>query len=181
MSPILGIIASSYPRSTTAFESIATSSPTSGSTITFSSIPSTYKHLQLRMKIHTSTTGDTIYVRLNGDTSANYTRHYLQGNGTSATAVGNTGRTYMQVGGFSTTTSDTTYAYSVISDLIDYADTTKNKTLRTFSGIDKNGTGDMILASNLWLSTSAVNSITVAIDTNTFASGTSIALYGIKG
>ena len=155
--------------------------PTSGTSVTFSSIPSTYKNLQLRMKVNTSSTGDTIYIRLNGDTGTNYTRHYLQGNGTTATAVGNTGRSYMQVGGWSTNTANTTISCCIISDLIDYANTSKYKTLRTSSGIDKNGTGDMVLASNLWISTAAVSSITVALDTNSFASGTSIALYGMVG
>ena len=58
----------------TAFESIATFSPTSGSSVTFNSIPSTYKHLQIRYAITTSAYAD-IRFRINGDTGSNYTYH----------------------------------------------------------------------------------------------------------
>jgi len=87
MTPILGILASSRPAAAAGdYESIATASGTgSNDEITFSSIPSTYKHLQIRGLANASGTNALMAVRLNGNTSG-YARHYLLGNGTAASA-----------------------------------------------------------------------------------------------
>jgi len=126
------------------------------------------------------TGSNSINIQLNGDTGANYTRHRLYGDGTSAVADGATalGQAGLTVGG----TGDTTYPYAIITDILDYASTSKNKTIRTFSGVNKNGTTteSVNLCSNLWLNTAAVNSLTVLSASN-FATSTTVALYGIKG
>ena len=75
----------------TSYESIATVNPTGGaSTISFSSIPSTYTHLQIRgIARRASGTGlADISIRLNSDTGSNYAMHDLQGNGSAAAAQG---------------------------------------------------------------------------------------------
>lgn len=176
---IPGIIASSYPRASTAFESIATSTSSGVNSITFSSIPSTYKHLQIRLQYKTAG-GDGLYLRFNSDTGSNYVYHRLIGNGTTASATGSTSQVAMeQAAG-----SNATYFTTAIIDIHDYTSTTKNKVTRTQYGFDANGSGNTGLYSGLWLSTSAINSITVGAyysGGSNFDSGTSIALYGIKG
>ena len=89
MSPILGIIASqNYPRgyNQSDYESIATVTLSSSqSSISFTSIPSTYKHLQVRgiLRGDRANTGEIVGVQYNGDTtSANYVSHRLTGDGT---------------------------------------------------------------------------------------------------
>ena len=168
------------PVTPTAFESIATSTPNGVSTVTFSSIPSTYQHLQLRVLAKTA--ADTYFrIRVNGDTTTNYSRHSLYGDGTSAGAQGNAVAlssfaslgTIVNVGG--------TQPAGLIFDFHDYASTTKNKTIREFSGSDMNGSGEVRLASSLWLSTSAIDSITFFTAGDNFSTGTTIALYGVKG
>jgi len=71
MSPILGILASqNYPRINGAYESIATTTvSTSVSSITFSSIPATYTHLQLRWiaRSDRAAAQDFVDIRLNSD------------------------------------------------------------------------------------------------------------------
>jgi hypothetical protein len=54
--PILGIIASSKLTVSNSYESIATTTVGSGgsATVTFSSIPATYKHLQVRTLIRSA-------------------------------------------------------------------------------------------------------------------------------
>ena len=47
-------------------------------------------------------------------------------------------------------------------------------------GIDLNGSGEVALWSGNWRSTAAINSVTVFLTAGSFASGTSIALYGVK-
>lgn len=178
LNTILGSLSSGVAASTSSYESIASSSPTSGSSITFSSIAGTYASLQLRI-LGFASTANYFGLQFNSDTGANYTRHALIGNGSTVSAFGNTGRTYCQISsGFSN--PSTTNGYAIIVDLADYASSTKNKTVRAFSGQDTNGAGESDLWSHLWVNTNAITSITVLTD-GTFSSGTSIALYGIKG
>jgi hypothetical protein len=178
--PMLGIMASSITGGlvTSSFESIATSSPTSGTAITFSSIAGTYKSLQLRFNILT-TAGNSITMRFNGDTGTNYIWHAIYGDGTTAYAgTGGTGGTNILLMGTNTGTV-ATYSNVGIVDIIDYASTTKFKTSKAFTGNDKNAaSAEIDLLSGLWRSTAAITSLTIT--TGTFASGSTIALYGIK-
>jgi hypothetical protein len=189
MTPILGIMASGISGSkiaTGAFESIATATGTgSSSTITFSSIPSTYKHLQIRGIGRTTraATDSALVVRLNGDTASNYTYHTLLGNGTAASAGGFVTQTNMFLGRAAGNTAAANLAGVSLIDIVDYASTTKNKTLRSFHGIDANGvfTGDVYLSSGLWLSTSAITSISLIVsDGSSWTTASTFALYGIN-
>jgi hypothetical protein len=184
MTPILGIIASSISGSkavTNSYESIATSNPSGVSTITFSSIASTYSHLQVRVSMIGASGGSLIVANFNGDTGANYTWHELQGAGTAAAAYSGTGNSYARLYGRNVGTSSTAPT-ALITDVLDYANVNKYKTIRSLFGMDSNGSGEVGISSNLWLSTAAINSITVKThDGTNYASGTKIALYGIKG
>lgn len=163
------------------FESIATFSPTSGTSISFTSIPSTYKSLQIR-SVGFGSSGGGMNMQFNSDTATNYIRHTLYGDGSTVTAGANTGQTSIFFNGRVTPLS-TTYGEASIIDIVDYANTSKNKTVRIFSGADNNGTAgaqEVDLFSGLWLSTAAISTITINISAGAFATGSSIALYGIK-
>lgn len=186
MSPILGIWASqNYPRVTNSYESIATTTVGSGgsATVTFSSIPSTYTHLQIRIigRIDQSNTDDNIYVRFNGDNGANYAGHYFFGTGSTAVAAAaanqNQGVACRTTGG-----SSSANIFGVgTCDILDYANTNKNKTVRVLTGHDQNGEGLIFLMSTLWRNTSAVTSITLFTLAGNMTQYTQLALYGIKG
>ena len=188
MSPITSTLAngSAYGYRTFAaaaagsFESIATLSGSGVSTITFSSIPSTYKHLQIRMFGQAASSSGVVRMRLNGDTGSNYTAHYLAGYGSSVGAGGNVSLNNMYTYGYS---SNVNSFFSNIVDIIDYASTAKYKTTRMFGGYDSNGTNsqEVNLFSYLWLNTSAISSITIYGDGGNFSSTTTFSLYGIKG
>jgi hypothetical protein len=165
------------PAAPTAYESIATVTSTGSSAIlTFSSIPSTYKSLQIR-GIYQGTGG--FLMTLNNSAAATYATHYLNGNGTSATS----GNATYSAGylNFTTTPTGTTNTFHAsVIDILDYSSTVKNKTLRIFDGYDQNGSGNATLWSGLWGNTSAITSI--ELDSNgTWVNGTTFALYGIKG
>ena len=190
---ILGTLASSVQKATTAFESIATVSPTSGTSITFSSIPQTYQHLQIRMMTRDafSTFGGNydLALQVNNVTASVYTRHVLQGNGTTASASGGAASTSMNLsrtGMWSgSPVPSNTFAVALI-DIQDYSSTSKNKTIRYFSGGDFNSTsgdapGGVALGSGLYIQTTAISSITIFGASSAFVSGTTFALYGIKG
>jgi hypothetical protein len=73
----------------------------------------------------------------------------------------------------------TTAPTATVTDIIDYANTNKYKTLRSLGGTDRNGTGEIQLASGLWMNTTAISSIQITTGAN-FTTTTQFALYGVK-
>lgn len=178
---IAGILAPQVPTPITSFESIATWS-SSGSSVTFTTIPSTYKHLQIRFYADLDTADRVLRMRINGvSTTGTYAKHGLEGNGTTASAYGvnSSSATWLDVGYVVTAGSQPAVA---VIDIPDYADTTKYKTARILAGNDQNGAGLVGLYSGLYMSTSAISSIEFTINgSGNFATGSHFALYGIKG
>lgn len=159
-------------------------------TVTFSAIPSTYTHLQIRGSAQTArgTYGtDSLYARFNGDSGSNYADHFLRGNGAVVASGNYQPSSNMLYIGYSAagTGVSSVFGASVI-DILDYASTTKYKTTRTLNGTDINGTiadspGFVFLSSGLWMSTSAISSITITADNGNFNQHSQFALYGIRG
>ena len=197
MSPILGIWASqNYVRVTNSYESIATVTVGSGgaANVEFTSIPSTYTHLQIRYMAATDRSNfnvDVPYMQVgNGsiDTGANYSFHNLNVRADSvlsADAGSNSTNIYYLYASSSARIAST-FAVGVI-DILDYANTNKYKTIRSLNGCDLNGTpssqgGALSLTSGNWRSTSAITHIriTPVIGPN-FTQYTQFALYGIRG
>jgi hypothetical protein len=187
VSPILGIFASQGRVAPNSYESIATVTVGSGgtSTISFSSIPSTFKHLQLRASCKVNgTAGDfpDLLMRFNSDsTYTNYFSHQIGGDGSSAYAnTSNSSPT--ATGGLVGDINGAQFTGKVI-DILDYTNTNKNTTTRTLSGWDSNGSGQSRFASNLWINTSAVTSIDLVVRSSptTISEYSKFALYGIKG
>lgn len=185
---ILGITASASIL-TGSFESIATATGTgSSNTITFSSIPATYQHLQIRFIAKSSTTtsvNESVLLRINGDSATNYVEHYLFGGGTSATAGGAVTRSSVSIYN-GAMRSNATYVDMMgvgIIDIHDYVSSTKNKTVRYFCGNDVNAAASVgpALGSGLWLSTSAVTSVSLVTSSGNWTTTSQFALYGIKG
>ena len=187
MSPILkGVVASqiSGHLSNNSYESIATvvlSSATN--TVTFSSIPSTYKHLQLRSTHLSSGSDNNIMLRFNNDSGNNYSEHAVYGSGTAAAAYSTTSCSFATAG----YTADATYPAPSICDILDYANTNKNKTVRALGGSDRNNTGVQYITfnSSAWYNTAAINRIDIVHGNiaggKVFNTYSSFALYGIKG
>jgi hypothetical protein len=174
---------------TGAFESIATYALSSTqSVVTFSSIPSTYKHLQLRAiaRNNSSTTETTILIRLNGDaTAANYRpRHMLTTSGSSVNAYADGAGTYtglMAGATYGGNNAATHFAPNII-DIFDYANTNKTTVSRALNATNQNGSGYVTFVSGMWLNTAAVTSISLQpYDGASFVQYSHFALYGIKG
>jgi hypothetical protein len=175
----IGIIDSGGAGGGSSFESISTVTANGSSAVlSFTSISSSYKHLQIR-GIANDAFRSNLRMTFNSDSGANYAFHMLYGNGSAAQAVGTSGANYMDYVGKAESTSST-YGASII-DIIDYASTTKNKTVRTFFGYDFNGGGWAALTSGLWTSTAAITSITITNPNGNYTAGSTFSLYGIKG
>lgn len=176
------MLAGNTPYSLGVFESIATTTVGSGgaSTVSFSAIPGTYSHLQIRYLARVSS-GNLFYARFNSDSGSNYPYHRLSGNGSSASAYGTSATS--KIDDIFLTTNSTDIFGAGVMDLLDYANTNKYKTLRSLSGYENNSAGQVILGSGLWMSTSAVTSIEFTPTTSlaTFSQYSHFALYGIKG
>lgn len=168
----------------TAYESIATVTVGSGnaSNITFSSIPSTYTHLQLRGILRNigGATGDNLYMRFNSDTASNYTAHWVEGDGSSVSAAAVAPWNVMLPAFIPTPDYTASVFNTLVIDILDYANTNKFKTIRSLSGFDRNGAGRNGLFSGLWRNTNAVSTITFTCSNN-FVQYSQLALYGIKG
>lgn len=181
--PILGIVASGADIAGGAFESIASATGTGSSgTITFSSIPSTYQHLQIRAIMrNTLSASDASFgqMQVNGDTtSANYAWHELYANGSTVSASGSaSGLPYY--GTIVRNLATSGIVGVTIIDIHDYASTSKYKTIRVLSGDDRNGSGDIVMWSGLWENTNAITSLDFTTGGN-FTTATQFALYGIK-
>jgi len=168
-----------------AYDALATVTVPSGgaASITFAGIPTGYKHLQIRGigKTTRVTYGAGTMVQFNGDTAANYANHELFGDGAAAYAAAGTGVSSIRVDAANATTSSANVFGVAVIDLLDYANTSKNKTLRALSGTDVNGAGGTIaLNSGVWLNTSAITSITLFPEVGTFMQYSSYGLYGVR-
>jgi hypothetical protein len=190
MTPILGIMASQisgHLASPTSFDSIQTVTVGSGgsSSVSFTSIPSTYKHLQIRW-IGRSTRSlfvDGSIIRFNGDSGSNYSKHNLYG--TNLGSVGSesgVSQTGINLGDTIGATATAGIFTPGVIDILDYQNTSKYKTLRALQGyyFDSN-TGVSAFKSGLWMSSSAISSITITPEVANYAQYSSFALYGIKG
>ena len=157
------------------------------SSVTFSNIPQTYTHLQVRGiarygASNTSTFG--MGIRFNGDTGSNYAVHNIQGNGSTASSGNSISQTF---GGTANIPpgGNTASAFAAFTiDILDYASTSKNKTVRTLAGYDGNDTNGLVtLRSALWMNTSATTSL-VFLDSSgnsfSFVQHSTFSLYGIR-
>jgi hypothetical protein len=146
-------------------------------TITFSSIPQTFTHLQARIwgrgTYNNAGSGLSVTCSFTGY-SALY-RHRLAGNGSSAVSQGYAS-SYGSIGSVPDVTINASVFGANIFDFLDYTSTTKNKTLRYTGGFDTNGSGEVVLGSSL-ASGGAISNLEFATDGN-FAAGTRIDLYG---
>lgn len=162
-----------------AFDALATVTVPSGgaATVTFSGIPSDYKHLQIRWlaRGNRANVSDGVNISFNGSAMTN--GHYIYADGASVSAgVQNSITTQIPA---STTTANVFGA--AVVDILDYANTNKNKTVRTLGGFDANGSGQIAYASTFQASTSAVTSITLDdLNGTGFVQYSTFALYGIK-
>jgi len=155
------------------YQSIQTVTVGSGgaTSVAFSSIPQTYTHLQLRSFILSSSTASSATMTINGTGGVS---HWLSGNGTAASAASDLTKMF-----FPLVQGSTTSGFGGVTDILDYTNTTKNKTIKTLGGFDANGSGFVNLTSNLWSNTAAINTFTITA-VGTFNQYSQFALYGVK-
>lgn len=190
MSPILGVVASSKPKTIQAYESIATYTGAGNpGTITFSGIPSTYKHLQLRLSTKSlgSNAANSWYKwHVNGvNTGGQYSEGNLSGNGSTLTAYTSaiTGNNFESMFNPGSDTDAGVYGIYII-DFYDYANTSRWKAVNSYSGTMANTNTTRLGLTQVggsFNSTAAISSISLVSVYGAWATGSKFALYGIKG
>jgi hypothetical protein len=194
--PILGIVASQISghldtfTPTGSYDALATYTVGAGgiSSITFAGLPTggQYSHLQIRSIAQCSTNTSLwqrIVVAFNGDTTnSNYADHILQDSGST---TGSVAETSTRKGFGAASNTGVSYFFANITDILDYASSSKYKVSRTLRGMDRNTTGNgssnIAFESSLWMSTSPISSITLTLeDGSNFNQYSQFAVYGVK-
>ena len=181
----------------TSYDSIASTLVGAGgaSNVTFSSIPQTYTHLQVRAFGRTDRPTYNVgsySLIVNGDTGSNYSRHYIRSvpasPGTSVDAGGAGSVNYIDLGQFAGSTATSGIFGTGITDILDYTNTNKYKAVKHLGGVDTNGAasgvaGFVQMSSGAWINTNAITSLTFTPieGASNFVQYTFFALYGIKG
>jgi hypothetical protein len=167
------------------YEHIATALGTgSANTITFSSIPQNYKHLQVRFSAKCTTTGsDAIDLTMNGVTTATYGRgrFYGLGTGSAPSSENLTGQTAIRLDRSLAISTTTGLVSGGFFDFADYTNTTRNKAVKGFYGQQGSVTAIYVLG-GFSFNTAAITSITFTTtgSGNNFATTTRFSLYGIR-
>lgn len=191
----LGLIASqiSGHLENNSFESIASVTVGSGTaaSIDFTSIPQTYKHLQIRyVSKNTDTVKadlDSFYITFNSVGGTSYSWYRVEGlwnNTVPSYGLADQGNIW--IGPNITSYSSYANMFSPgIIEILDYSNTNKFKSVRKIGGVTTNGTGtepgEVALNSGLFKSTSAITSISLSKSGSNQVQNSHFALYGIKG
>jgi hypothetical protein len=151
----------------------------SASSVTFSSIPATYRDLILVARFTTAASGSTFDVRLNGDSSSTYSHVGMNGrsNGANSFSFTATGKFELLGNSFGTSPAQ------CIFQLMDYSATDKHKTGLSRAQSEENGTAMNLTNAYAvrYPSTSAITSLSCHsfAGSVSFASGSTFALYGV--
>lgn len=151
----------------------------------FTNIPQTFQHLQIRITARSTYTGaENMFMRINNSSSSWWSGHALGGQGTSAYAASYTSNSYADFTAIANGSQSANVFSAAIIDIFDYASTTKNKTIKLIGGFDNNGSGYMEIRGALALTTGAITDIhqlggTAVGGANVLAAGSRADLYGI--
>lgn len=142
-----------------------------------------YKHLQIRcVAVETAGGGiDSMVMRFNGDSGANYAWHGLQGINSSPGAIAGSLSSTPYIAFMNGDGSANLRFSPIIIDILDFASTNKTKASRSISGaigaVDKGVT----LKSTLWNNTAAITSIALSGASGNLDIGSRFSLYASKG
>jgi hypothetical protein len=140
--------------------------------VTFSSIPATYRDLIVVLNGTGVSSGVFgLLGRLNGDTGSNYSTVRMFGTGSGSGTSDSSSGTTFTAGAVSDSTINT-----VIIQVMDYSATDKHKTILTRNS---SSASSVNAHAARYASTSAITSITVLGDTTSLAVGYTASLYGV--
>jgi hypothetical protein len=140
--------------------------------ITFGSIPATYRDLVLVSNNITNDAFNQYRLRVNGDTGGNYNDVYMSGTGSAANSGVASNAVEITIYNSGSGTSPAT----IVTQIMDYAVTDKHKTLLTRASAPAKGVS---ATASRWANTAAITSITIFTPVGEFTVGSTFSLYGI--
>ena len=145
--------------------------------IEFTSIPSTYTDLCLKLSGRLDAANTAIIIQFNGVTT-NLSSRYLYGGGSGSAASYTDGSniyTYANSSSYTTSTFGNSEIY-----IPNYAGS-NNKSVSVDAITENNATGaDMALFAGLWASSAAITSIKLLPNSGNFVANSTAYLYGVK-
>lgn len=154
-------------------------------TVTFSSITSSYAHLMLRVTGRNTgaNVSDNFWVQFNSDTAGNYDYQLLQANSASATAANAVNQTSAPIGDLSGANAPAGHCGAFDSTVFNYTNTSFFKVVVS-NGFVSQGTGLTKWFNERWTahwrSTAAITRLDLFFPSgNQFASGSILTLYGV--
>lgn len=153
----------------------------SQATVTFSSIPATYRDLEIRVRGRGTTlsTSTSINMTFNNDTGANYDYRSTQNAGSFAALAAN----FMYVGNLVGAGGPSNAADYITIEIGDYRGTTFQKAGVAMATVKQANSSASLFHDSLsfwWRSTSAINRVDLACASGAFVDGTVVSLYGRK-
>ena len=152
----------------------STTLASAASSVTFTGIDQSYGDLVLVAESKNTGTGAYMTMKLNNDTGSNYNQIFADGNGSSAQSISysNQSIAYLQgVDPMSNTDSNLT-----VLQFLDYSATNKHKSILHR---DNRANALVYMQAIRYASNSALTTIEIAVNSNSFASGSTFYLYGI--
>jgi len=143
---------------------------TSAAAVTFSGIPDYYEDLMLEVSYTPSGTA-LPQIQFNQDTGSNYSDTDLTGNGSSASSGRDSNQTKSYVG------NSYNGITSININIMSYSNNSIYKTM--LSSYSAPG-GVVDSRVNLWRSTSIINEIKFYLSANSFNSGSTFTLWGVR-
>lgn len=157
---------------------------TTAASVTFSSIPASYTDLVLRYTFRTGLAGSNqAQARLvfNGNTATNYSRTTLGGDGSTPNSNRATSQANFEAEEGSPSAGNTANTFGTTEIYIPNYLVSANKAFGSFAVGENNSTTALMgVRAGLWRVTDAITSITLTANANSFVSGSSFFLYGIK-
>jgi hypothetical protein len=149
----------------------------SAASVTFSSINGTYRDLMLVLRGVGVNSQVQCLITVNSDTGTNYTYVSAGGDGTVTNSYSGTGITSISLGQANTFVDATGGGWSAILNFMDYSATDKHKNIlvreiESTKGVD--------MYTQKWSSLSAITSLSIALNSGSWNSGSNFALYGVK-
>lgn len=149
---------------------------TAAASVTFSSIPATYRDLIVVFAGAATGTPTNTLIRLNSDTGSNYSSVMARGNGSNAasSSTTTTGAWFIMQGETLGTAQS-----NAIGQIMDYSATDKHKTILSRANNNNTAGPSVEMTASRWANTAAVTAVQVYVLSNNFASGSTFSLYGV--
>ena len=157
----------------------------SAASVTFSSIPSTYTDLVLKVSARSTRVANSnnLDLRINADSSALYSYTYIYGSGSSAASSRSSADTSVFVSTMNAANS-TSNTFTSAEIYIPSYTVSQNKPFGSFGAFENNSAtvNEIDANAHLYRSTSAITSLTLysGLGSFNFDTGSSFYLYGIK-